>query len=621
MTVTNVLPLPGAVRRHDGTVEWNVWAPVTDHVELLLHRSDEEECLSMQSRNDWFSCRLAGIADGTRYRFRVNGHAWPDPASRWQPEGVHADSAVFTPQTFSWTDQGWAGIPREDLVIYELHIGTFTSAGTFAAVIERLPDLVSLGVTAIEIMPIAQFPGSRNWGYDGVSPYAVQNSYGGPRAFQQLVDAAHQAGLAVILDVVYNHLGPEGNYLSQFGPYFTSAYQTPWGQAINYDGPGSDPVRRYMIENACMWVRDFHVDGLRLDAVHAIFDLGPRPILAELAEEVQAVAQAESRSVHLIAESDQNNPRLVDPVSSGGMGLDAVWADDFHHSVLTWLTGERTGYFADFGTAEQIAKAYEDVFVYDGIESTCRQRRHGAPVGARDRTRFVVSVQNHDQVGNRGLGDRPSTRLPRSALRLMCGLLCISPALPLLFMGEEYGETNPFPFFCSFTDADLVQAVRQGRRKEFADLGFQWADSIPDPHAESTFQSARLCWQWEPGSPQAQLRQLYQDLLKWRRTDAGLRDRQQTRAEFAADSHGEAACPALFVRRGAQAFIAVINLNRTAIELKDLPDDLRKSKFQFSTEFSCYGGARTSRHLFHQLLPFEMQFYGRSEHGETHCDS
>ena len=306
-------------------------------------------------------------------------------------------------------------IAPEDLVFYELHVGTFTPEGTFAAIIPRLPELASLGVTAIELMPVAQFPGDRNWGYDGVHPNAVQNSYGGPRALQQLVDAAHRAGLAVFLDVVYNHLGPEGNYFGKFGPYFTDRYQTPWGQAINYDGPDSDPVRQFVVDNACQWVRDFHIDGLRLDAVHAIFDLGARHILADIQAAVQAEADLAGRRVHVIAESNQNDVRLVSPVERGGYGLDGVWNDDFHHSVHALLTGERDGYYEDFGQPADLAKAVNDVFVYDGCYSPFRRRRHGSRVGDLDRTRFVVCVQNHDQVGNRAQGDRLSVLVPPAA--------------------------------------------------------------------------------------------------------------------------------------------------------------------------------------------------------------
>ena len=395
--------------------------------------------------------------EGLPYAFKLaDGREYPDPASRWQPDGVHRPSAVFFPESYRWSDAAWRGVARDDLVIYELHVGTFTPEGTFDAIIPRLPQLRSLGVTAVELMPVAQFAGDRNWGYDAVYPYAVQNSYGGPRALQRLVDAAHQAGLAVILDVVYNHLGPEGNYLGNFGPYFTDRYRTPWGMAINYDGPDSDAVRQFVIDNARMWVRDFHIDGLRLDAVHAIYDLSPRHILAEIQAAVQREAARAGRLVHVIAESNQNDVRLIRPRERGGYGLDGVWSDDFHHSVHALLTGERDGYYLDFGEPAHLAKALNDVFVYDGCYSPFRRRRHGSRVGAIDRTRFVVCVQNHDQVGNRARGDRLGTLVAPAAQRLACGLLLLSPCVPLLFMGEEYGEAEAL---------SLLLLVRRSRRR------------------------------------------------------------------------------------------------------------------------------------------------------------
>ncbi len=402
--------------------------------------------------------------DGLRYAYVLpNQVDRPDPASRWQPEGVHRPSATFFPETSDWSDDGWRGVPRGDLVIYELHVGTFTPEGTFEAVARRLPELAELGVTAIELMPVAQFPGERNWGYDGVYPNAVQNTYGGPRELQRLVNAAHHAGLAVFLDVVYNHFGPEGNYLSDFGPYFTDRYRTPWGAAMNFDGADSDPVRQFVVDNARSWCRDFHVDGLRLDAVHSIFDFSPRHILAEIQDAVQAEARRRERPALVIAETNQNDVRLIAPRERGGYGLDGLWSDDFHHSLHALLTRERTSYYADFGFPEQLAKSYSDVFVNDGNYSAFHRRRHGTKVDDSPRTCFVVCSQNHDQVGNRALGDRLSSLWPPATQRLSCTLLLLSPCTPLLFMGQEYGETNPFPFFCSFSDTDLVEAVRGGR--------------------------------------------------------------------------------------------------------------------------------------------------------------
>ena len=341
-----------------------------------------------------------------------------------------------------------------------------------------------------------------------------------------------EIGLAVILDVVYNHIGPEGNYFAKFGPYFTDRYHTPWGKAINFDGPDSDPVRQFVIDNACAWVRDFHVDGLRLDAVQTIYDFSARHILADIKAAVKQVADSQGRIVHVIAETNQNDVRLINPPERGGYGLDAVWSDDFHHSVHALLTGERDGYYQDFGRAEDLAKAYNSVFVYDGCFSPFRRRRHGSLVGSLKRTQFVVCVQNHDQVGNRAQGDRFGSILSPPAQRLACGLLLLSPCVPLLFMGEEYGEQRPFPFFCSFSDAGLIEAVRRGRREEFAALRFDWSTEIPDPQSPETFLSAKLAWSWPEGSLQAKHRRLYQDLLAARRQWPALRDREHTNARL-----------------------------------------------------------------------------------------
>ncbi len=564
-------------------------------------------------QHGYFVHREPVAAEGLRYAYRLDEEGeFPDPASRWQPDGVHAPSAVFFPEDFSWTDDTWRGIARDELVIYELHVGTFTEEGTLDAVIPRLPELVELGVTALELMPVAQFPGERNWGYDGVYPYAVQNSYGGPRALERLVDAAHRVGLAVLLDVVYNHFGPEGNYLGHFGPYFTDRYRTPWGNAVNFDGPECDPVRWLVIHNACMWVRDFHVDGLRLDAVHAIYDTGARHILAELQEAVQREAARQGRIVHVIAESNQNDVRLIDPPDRGGYGLDAVWSDDFHHSVHALLTAQRDGYYQDFGRAEHLAKAYTHGFVYDGCYSPFRRRRHGSALGARDRTRLVVCIQNHDQVGNRALGDRFGTLLEPAGQRLACGLLLVSPCVPLLFMGEEYAETRPFPFFCSFGDPALTEAVRRGRRAEFAALAFCWQTEIPDPQDPATFASAKLAWQWPEGTHAAGLRRLYQDLLAARRNWRALRDRQHTSVQLL-DADPSPSAPRepgiLVLQRGiAPGILVVANLSN---RLRPLDPKLPRNRpVLLSTEEPRYGGTGAGEGAPEQLRPYEMLILG-----------
>jgi maltooligosyltrehalose trehalohydrolase len=427
---------------------------------------------------------------------------------------VHGPSRVVDPRSFRWTDGEWRGIPMSDYVIYELHVGTFTPAGTFDAAIAELPRLQALGITAIEIMPIGEFPGSRNWGYDGVSLYAPQSTYGGPDGLKRLVDAAHAQGLAVILDVVYNHLGPEGNYLDTFGPYFTETYRTPWGRAVNYDGAGSDEVRRFVIDNALYWVTEYHVDGLRLDAVHGIFDFGALHLLQELTRAVHEQAERLGRAVVVIAESDLNDPKLIRRREDGGYGLDAQWSDDFHHAVHATLTGERSGYYADFGDVEMIADALREPFIYAMRYSKSRNRRHGAPSTGIPRERFVVAIQNHDQVGNRAGGDRLSTLVSPEQLRLAAALLLLSPYVPLIFMGEEYGETKPFQYFISHGDAELCDAVRKGRREEFAAFG--WADSVPDPLDESTFANSRLDREKLNDPRHAGMLELYRDLIALR---------------------------------------------------------------------------------------------------------
>ncbi len=508
------------MRQSDGSVLWCVWAPKHSVVHLVLGSGNKTRELSMTRESDGYWVHQAtGIVDGTRYGYRLGSDSivLPDPASRWQPDGVHKPSAVFSPQGFAWTDQAWRGVSLRDLAIYELHVGTFTPDGTFEAIIPRLPDLVDLGITAIELMPIAQFPGDRNWGYDGVHSYAAQNTYGGPLGLQRLVDAAHRAGLAVLLDVVYNHLGPEGNYFGQFGPYFTERHHTPWGAALNYDDADSDPVRQFVVENACAWIRDFHLDGLRLDAVQTILDLGAHHLLAELQAAVQKTAQHAGRTAVVIAETDQNDPRVVTPVEQGGYGLDAMWSDDFHHSLHALLTGERGGYYVDFGTVAELAKSFNDVYVADGCYNQYRRRRHGAPVGALPRERFLAYIQNHDHVGNRAAGDRMYELIAPEAQRLAAALVLLSPFTPLLFMGEEYAESRRFPFFCSFFDPRLVEAVRDGRRRAYAELANHWGENVPDPFAVDTFTGAKLSWAWPEGTSHGKMRRLYRQLLHARR--------------------------------------------------------------------------------------------------------
>ena len=601
----------GALGQPDGSVRWRVCAPRAQAVHLVLvDGTGRRSFLMAAEERGYFSLTRPDVPDGQRYAYRLdNGPERPDPASLWQPDGVHGPSAVFRPERFAWTDHGWAGVCREDLVIYELHTGTFTPEGTFEAIIPRLPSLRDLGVTAVELMPVAQFPEGRNWGYDGTLLYAAQNSYGGPRALQRLVDACHAAGLAVFLDVVYNHLGPEGNYLREFGPYFADRYRTFWGPAFNYDSAGCDAVRDFVLDNVRMWVRDFHFDGLRLDAVHSIFDFSPRPILRDIEESAREAAGSRGYPVHVIAESDLNDIRLLLPPERGGHGLAAQWSDDFHHAVHAYLTGERQGYYEDYGPAGDLPKVLLDPFLYGGEYSRHRDRRHGTPARDLPGDRFVVSIQNHDQIGNRARGERLDALLRSPAeRRLAASLLLLSPHLPLLFMGEEYGEENPFAFFCSFGDANLVRAVREGRRREFE--GFLWAGEVPDPHAEETFAAARLSWSWPQGTPRAGLRRLYADLLAARRAWPALRDFTCRAARLLPDEGGAV----LELVRGGSTpepgRTAQVYANLTDRH-QPLPEGARPpGRLLFSSEAARYSGARAADAPEWELLPHECVVFG-----------
>ncbi|MFZ2444856.1 MAG: malto-oligosyltrehalose trehalohydrolase [Syntrophobacteraceae bacterium] len=519
----------GATCLGGDTCGFLVWAPLIDRVEVHILFPEERIAPLEKVSRGYHQGVVRGVKPGTRYFYRLDGDTErPDPASRFQPEGVHGPSQVIDPH-FVWDGPPWPGMPLSNYVLYELHVGTYTVQGTFEAVVPHLDELKDLGITSLEIMPVAQFPGDRNWGYDGVYPFAVQNSYGGPEGLKRLVSACHQRGLAVTLDVVYNHLGPEGNYLRDFGPYFTDRYRTPWGAAINFDGPGSDEVRRFFIQNALYWVTEFRVDALRLDAVHGIFDFSALHFLQELACAVHARAERLNRRIQVIAESDLNDARLVHSQELGGYGLDAQWNDDFHHALHTLLTGERTGYYEDFGRIQDLAKAFAEGFVYSGAYSPARRRRHGNTSKTISAGKLVVFAQNHDQVGNRPTGDRLGALVSFESLKLAAAVVLLSPFIPLLFMGEEYGETAPFPYFVSHSDPDLREAVRRGRRQEFAYL--QGSDEPPDPQEEATRQSATLDHSLRDQGNHRILYQWYKELIKLRgeiQTFAGLsKDRME----------------------------------------------------------------------------------------------
>jgi maltooligosyltrehalose trehalohydrolase len=534
-------PTLGAIHLENQQCRFRVWAPNASQVEVNLCGS---RLVPLRpGEHGYFEAAVEGVEPGTRYLYRLDGgEERPDPASRCQPEGVHGRSMVVD-RRYGWRDEGWRGIPLEKYIFYELHVGTFTPEGTFEAVIPHLGRLVDLGVTAVELMPVAQFPGERNWGYDGVFPYAVQSSYGGPEGLKRLVDECHLHGLAVVLDVVYNHLGPEGNYLGEFGPYFTARYKTPWGLALNFDGPESDAVRRYFIENALQWIADFHVDGLRLDAVHAIADNSERPFLQELGAEAAALAESLGRQVHIFPESDLNTLTFLRSRQEGGCGFDAQWTDDFHHCLHTLLTGERSGYYRDFGAIEQMAKAMAGGFVYTGQYSPYRRRRHGVSAESLHGSRHVVCIQNHDQTGNRMLGERIASLVDFESRKLAAGAVILSPFLPLLFMGEEYGETAPFLYFVSHSDTDLIEAVRKGRSEEFAAFG--WQEEPPDPQSEETFERSKL-----KRNGDAALQAFYQELIRLRKAVPALADLRKENVDVQVD--GEV----IVVRRGEGAVLA-----------------------------------------------------------------
>lgn len=531
----------GAHYLGESRCEFRVWAPNAAAVAVEIV-SPQQRVLPMEQQEEGYWYLSAhDIQPGTLYFYQLNNaESRPDPASKYQPLGVHAASQVID-HKFTWNDSQWSGVSLEDYIIYELHVGTFTPEGTFEAIIPRIKDLLELGVNAIEIMPIAQFPGDqtsndnstyRNWGYDGVYPFAVQNSYGGPEGLKRLVDACHQQGMAVVLDVVYNHFGPEGNYMSHFGPYFTHTYRTPWGDAMNFDDKLSHNVRNYFLQNALYWLEEFHIDALRLDAVHAIYDLGAKHFLEELAETVGAFSQKQGRQYYLIAESDLNDARIVRSPEQGGYGIDAQWSDDFHHALHAVLTGDNLGYYQDFGTCEHLAKAYQDTFVYDWKYAPHRQRFHGGSAKDCSFTQFVVCIQNHDQIGNQLRGDRLSSLVSFEAVKLGAGAVILSPYIPLLFMGEEYAEEAPFTYFVSHSDPDLIKAVRKGRKAEFE--AFHAQGEPPDPEASKTFLDCKLNWEKRQEGKHQVLWSLYQHLIRLRNTIPALvkRERQNVEVGF-----------------------------------------------------------------------------------------
>ena len=492
----------------------SVWAPFAGTV--AIEKTDKTRIPLYQSTGGYWEGYNLPLTKGDLYHFIVDEEQLPDPASRSQPEGVHGPSQVVDLSAYEWRDQHWNGIPIHQLLIYELHTGTFSAEGTFAGIAKKLKELKKLGINTIELMPVSAFPGNRNWGYDGVFPYAAQHSYGGAYRLQKLVDACHLNGIAVMLDVVYNHLGPEGNCLKKFGPYFTDKYKTPWGEAINYDDAWSDGVRNFFLENAMMWIRDFHIDGLRLDAVHAIKDLGVKHFLAELKERVTEHNNATGNQHFLIAECDLNDVKYLNPSERGGYNLDSQWCDEFHHALHSLVTGEENGYYSDFGGIGPVVKSYNHAYVYDGIYSPHRKKNFGSNTDHQPGHKFVVFAQNHDQIGNRMLGDRLSHLVSFEMQKTVAAATLLSPFTPLIFMGEEYGEQHPFLYFVSHTDEQLIQNVRKGRKKEFKD--FMRDLNPPDPQAEATFRKCILTPSKERSTLQNNLLSWYRVLIDYRKS-------------------------------------------------------------------------------------------------------
>jgi maltooligosyltrehalose trehalohydrolase len=505
-------------------VNFAVWGPQRERVRVLV---DDVAHEMAPGADGWWRASVDGAGPGTSYAFLIDDDETPlpDPRSRWQPDGVHGPSRLYDPTAFDWTDHAWTGRQLPGAVLYELHVGTFTPDGTFDAAVERLDHLVELGVDLVEVLPVNAVDGPWNWGYDGVGWYAVTENYGGPRAFQRFVDACHTRGLGVVLDVVYNHLGPSGAYLDRFGPYFSGS--NIWGPSLNLDGPHSDQVRRYVIDNALMWLREFHVDALRLDAVHALHDTRATHLLEQLAVEAESLSAHVGRPLSLIAESDLNDPRMVTAREAGGYGLHAQWCDDIHHSLHTTLTGEAQGYYADFAAAglPGLAHVLRRAFLHEGTWSSFRQRNHGAPVDPHrvPGHRFLAYLQNHDQVGNRATGDRLSETVSPGLLACGAALVLCSPFTPMIFMGEEWGARTPWQFFSRFPDPALRDAVREGRRSEFAEHGWGEAE-VPDPNAEQTFRDSRLDWSEPAKEPHATLLTAYRELIALRKARPELSD-------------------------------------------------------------------------------------------------
>jgi len=556
----------GVTFESDGKLaQVRVWAPGKSSVKIEIPEKNLVIPLKPVEKGYW-TLQTEKIAPGDQYRFILNNEkSCPDPVSLSQSDGVHGLSEAVDLSLYNWKDSSWNNSSIADYIIYELHAGTFTEEGTLPAIIDNLPYLKSLGITAIEIMPVAQFPGSRNWGYDGVFPFAVQNSYGGHKALQQLVDACHHHNIAVILDVVYNHFGPEGNILGMYGPYFTDKYKTPCGQAINFDDSGCDGVRNYYLENALMWLRDFHIDALRLDAVHAIKDLGAKHLLAELADHVSGLEKITGRKYYLIAECDLNDPKYIKNRSDCGYGMHAQWIDEFHHALRVTAGEKATGYYSDFNGIKHLAKSYQDAYVYDGVFSEHRNRTFGASASHLPSEKFVVFSQNHDQAGNRMKGERTSHLLSFEMQKLLAGAVLVSPYIPLLFMGEEWSASSPFLYFVSHTDKELIEAVRKGRKEEFKD--FHAEDETPDPQSDETYLKSKIPWPETNKEPHSTMLQYYKALINFRKKHQDFLTREKGR--FEVSCYESEKVIGLLYRKNETFLLGILNFSSSIQQLSD----------------------------------------------------
>jgi maltooligosyltrehalose trehalohydrolase len=507
--------------------EFKLWAPRPKRVSVQVVRQNITETTEMQGPDER-GCWRATVEEagpGDDYGFLLDDEKppWPDPRSLWQPNGVHGLSRIYDQKAFHWRDQTWQGPPLTGAIIYEMHVGTFTREGTFDAAITKLHGLATLGVTHIEVMPVAAFAGDRGWGYDGVALFAVTENYGGPDALKRFVDACHACGLAALLDVVYNHFGPVGNYTGKYGPYVTNKHVTPWGDAMNFEGEGSDEVRRFFCDNALMWMRDFHFDGLRLDAVHEFVDRSAVHFMEQLSAEIDVASATLGRRLVLIAESDLNDPRIVTPREAGGYGMDAQWSDDFHHALFALLHHEQGGYYDDFGTLDKLVKSLTSIFVYDGVYSKYRKRKHGRPVDGLSAHHFIGFIQNHDQIGNRAIGDRLEHIVGMDRAKVAAGIVLTSPFIPMIFQGEEFAASSPFQYFADHEDEEMAKLVAAGRKKEFAAFGWD-EDSIPNPEKPETFQRSKLNWDEVCQGKHAEMLDWFSKLIHIRRASPSLND-------------------------------------------------------------------------------------------------